>query len=199
MHAKEMLRFGFVMPCKRKYEINIHIFTNLRPSDLIVHAQSVSLFSVLFLGVALTPFGRSLFLSLSLSLTLTLSLYRLIRLPAYRLCYLLMSMLPRIICRVRAIYPFHSEDPASLNFNKGDYIDVLAQLDSGWWDGWYVNEAWQMECVYYMSSSKLYISVAGVEVHEGGFQATMLKLSMTRRSMKNLQQQLLSEHIAKWC
>ena len=43
---------------------------------------------------------------------------------------------PTIICRVKAIYPFHSDEPASLNFNKDDYIDVLAQLESGWWDGW---------------------------------------------------------------
>ncbi|KAI7852829.1 ras guanine nucleotide exchange factor domain-containing protein [Circinella umbellata] len=46
------------------------------------------------------------------------------------------SSFPKIICRVRAIYPFYSEEPASLNFNKDDCIDVLAQLDSGWWDGW---------------------------------------------------------------
>ncbi|KAI9314344.1 hypothetical protein BX666DRAFT_1971820 [Dichotomocladium elegans] len=47
-----------------------------------------------------------------------------------------MTSFPRIVCRVKAIYPFHSEDPASLHFDKDDLIDVLAQLDSGWWDGW---------------------------------------------------------------
>lgn len=47
-----------------------------------------------------------------------------------------MSSFPKIICRVRAIYPFHSDEPSSLSFDKDDYIDVLAQLDSGWWDGW---------------------------------------------------------------
>lgn len=48
-----------------------------------------------------------------------------------------MSSTPKIICRVKAIYPFYSNEPSSLNFEKDDYIDVLAQLDSGWWDGWY--------------------------------------------------------------
>ncbi|KAI7877714.1 ras GEF [Lichtheimia hyalospora FSU 10163] len=47
-----------------------------------------------------------------------------------------MATFPKIICRVRAIYPFSSKEPASLSFDKDDYIDVLAQLDSGWWDGW---------------------------------------------------------------
>lgn len=54
-----------------------------------------------------------------------------------RACYVLtMASFPKIICRVRAIYPFSSKEPASLSFDKDDYIDVLAQLDSGWWDGW---------------------------------------------------------------
>ncbi|ORZ12364.1 ras guanine nucleotide exchange factor domain-containing protein [Absidia repens] len=44
--------------------------------------------------------------------------------------------LPEIICRVRAIYPFQSNERASLSFQPGDEIDVLTQLDSGWWDGW---------------------------------------------------------------
>ncbi|KAI8391076.1 ras guanine nucleotide exchange factor domain-containing protein [Radiomyces spectabilis] len=47
-----------------------------------------------------------------------------------------MSTFPKIICRVRALYPYYSEDPASLSFDKGAVIDVLTQLDSGWWDGW---------------------------------------------------------------
>ncbi|KAI8089435.1 ras guanine nucleotide exchange factor domain-containing protein [Halteromyces radiatus] len=47
-----------------------------------------------------------------------------------------MANLPEIICRVRAIYPFQSNERASLSFNPGDEIDVLTQLESGWWDGW---------------------------------------------------------------
>ncbi|CAO3589119.1 unnamed protein product [Absidia cylindrospora] len=46
------------------------------------------------------------------------------------------AILPEIICRVRAIYPFQSNERASLSFQPGDEIDVLTQLDSGWWDGW---------------------------------------------------------------
>ncbi|KAL9553698.1 hypothetical protein MBANPS3_003175 [Mucor bainieri] len=43
---------------------------------------------------------------------------------------------PSLLCRVQALYPFESKDPSSLRFEEGDYIDVLAKLPSGWWDGW---------------------------------------------------------------
>ncbi|KAI7889673.1 ras guanine nucleotide exchange factor domain-containing protein [Mucor mucedo] len=43
---------------------------------------------------------------------------------------------PRILGRVRAIYAYQSEEHSSLNFQQGDLIDVLAKLESGWWDGW---------------------------------------------------------------
>jgi hypothetical protein len=43
---------------------------------------------------------------------------------------------PIVICRVRALYPFQSTDQSSLCFRKGDIIEVLSQLESGWWDGW---------------------------------------------------------------
>lgn len=43
---------------------------------------------------------------------------------------------PKIICRVKALYAFSSTETSSLSFEKGDFIDVLSQLDSGWWDGW---------------------------------------------------------------
>ncbi|KAG0943536.1 hypothetical protein G6F57_009515 [Rhizopus arrhizus] len=43
---------------------------------------------------------------------------------------------PRIIGRVRAIYSYYSEEKSSLSFRKGDVINVLAKLESGWWDGW---------------------------------------------------------------
>ncbi|KAI1315598.1 hypothetical protein EDD11_000608 [Mortierella claussenii] len=36
---------------------------------------------------------------------------------------------------VRALYPFHSEDSTSLSFQKDDLIQVLTQLESGWWYG----------------------------------------------------------------
>ncbi|KAK9721912.1 hypothetical protein K7432_003034 [Basidiobolus ranarum] len=36
---------------------------------------------------------------------------------------------------VRALYDFDSTDDSSLSFRKGDIIEVITQLDSGWWDG----------------------------------------------------------------
>lgn len=36
---------------------------------------------------------------------------------------------------VRALYDFTSDDSSSLSFKKGALIEVLTQLESGWWDG----------------------------------------------------------------
>ncbi|PWW79627.1 ras GEF [Tuber magnatum] len=36
---------------------------------------------------------------------------------------------------VRALYNYASEDPTSLSFSQGDVIQVITQLESGWWDG----------------------------------------------------------------
>ncbi|KAJ1906579.1 hypothetical protein LPJ81_001276 [Coemansia sp. IMI 209127] len=36
---------------------------------------------------------------------------------------------------VRALYPFQSEEPSGLTFDRGDVIEVLACLESGWWNG----------------------------------------------------------------
>lgn len=44
--------------------------------------------------------------------------------------------LPEPFIVVRALYAFHSEDPASLSFQKGELIQVLTQLESGWWYGY---------------------------------------------------------------
>ena len=37
---------------------------------------------------------------------------------------------------VRALYDFDSEDATNLTFKKDDVIQVLAQLESGWWAGY---------------------------------------------------------------
>ncbi|KAG0043233.1 hypothetical protein BGZ83_011691 [Gryganskiella cystojenkinii] len=44
--------------------------------------------------------------------------------------------LPEPFIVVKALYAFHSEDPASLSFQKGELIQVLTQLESGWWYGY---------------------------------------------------------------
>ena len=36
---------------------------------------------------------------------------------------------------VRALYTYDADDQTSLSFRQGDIIQVLTQLDSGWWDG----------------------------------------------------------------
>ncbi|KAG0342827.1 hypothetical protein BG000_000590 [Podila horticola] len=36
---------------------------------------------------------------------------------------------------VRALYPYHSEDTTALSFQQDDLIQVVAQLESGWWYG----------------------------------------------------------------
>ena len=35
----------------------------------------------------------------------------------------------------RALYDYRSQDNSSLSFYRGDIIEVLTQLESGWWDG----------------------------------------------------------------
>lgn len=36
---------------------------------------------------------------------------------------------------VRALYDYQADDPTSLSFSHGDVIQVITQLESGWWDG----------------------------------------------------------------
>ena len=36
---------------------------------------------------------------------------------------------------VRALYDYDADDQTSLSFRQGDIIQVLTQLESGWWDG----------------------------------------------------------------
>ncbi|KAF2746103.1 cell division control protein-like protein Cdc25 [Sporormia fimetaria CBS 119925] len=36
---------------------------------------------------------------------------------------------------VRALYDYEADDRTSLSFRKGDLIQVITQLESGWWDG----------------------------------------------------------------
>ncbi|KAG6042003.1 hypothetical protein E4U41_007099 [Claviceps citrina] len=36
---------------------------------------------------------------------------------------------------VRALYDYEADDRTSLSFHEGDIIQVITQLDSGWWDG----------------------------------------------------------------
>jgi len=37
---------------------------------------------------------------------------------------------------VRSLYDYQADDAGSLSFRQGDVIQVLNQLDNGWWDGW---------------------------------------------------------------
>ncbi|CAE6415553.1 unnamed protein product [Rhizoctonia solani] len=41
---------------------------------------------------------------------------------------------------VRAVYDYHSADDSSLSFSRGDIVEVLGTLPSGWWDGLIGNE-----------------------------------------------------------
>lgn len=36
---------------------------------------------------------------------------------------------------VRALYDYEADDRTSLSFHEGDEIQVITQLESGWWDG----------------------------------------------------------------
>lgn len=46
------------------------------------------------------------------------------------------STQPEILCSVEAIYSFHSDETSTLNFDRGDQIEVFTKLETGWWNGW---------------------------------------------------------------
>lgn len=42
---------------------------------------------------------------------------------------------PQPVVYVRALYDYEADDRTSLSFHEGDEIQVITQLESGWWDG----------------------------------------------------------------
>jgi son of sevenless-like protein len=42
---------------------------------------------------------------------------------------------PQSVMYVRALYDYEADDRTSLSFHEGDVIQVITQLESGWWDG----------------------------------------------------------------
>jgi son of sevenless-like protein len=46
-----------------------------------------------------------------------------------------MNGLPQPVMYVRALYDYEADDRTSLSFHEGDVIQVITQLESGWWDG----------------------------------------------------------------
>ncbi|EPQ63365.1 Bgt-5131 [Blumeria graminis f. sp. tritici] len=42
---------------------------------------------------------------------------------------------PLPVMYVRALYDYETDDRTSLSFHEGDIIQVITQLESGWWDG----------------------------------------------------------------
>lgn len=42
---------------------------------------------------------------------------------------------PQLVIYVRALYDYEADDRTSLSFHEGDIIQVINQLESGWWDG----------------------------------------------------------------
>lgn len=45
------------------------------------------------------------------------------------------SVAPPGTLYVRALYDYEADDRTSLSFRQGDIIQVITQLESGWWDG----------------------------------------------------------------
>jgi len=42
---------------------------------------------------------------------------------------------PQPVMYVRALYDYEADDRTSLSFHEGDVIQVITQLETGWWDG----------------------------------------------------------------
>ena len=47
----------------------------------------------------------------------------------------LLGNAPQPVMYVRALYDYDADDRTSLSFHEGDVIQVITQLESGWWDG----------------------------------------------------------------
>ncbi|EPE35600.1 Ras GEF [Glarea lozoyensis ATCC 20868] len=47
----------------------------------------------------------------------------------------LLGNAPQPVMYVRALYDYEADDLTSLSFHEGDVIQVITQLESGWWDG----------------------------------------------------------------
>jgi son of sevenless len=47
----------------------------------------------------------------------------------------LLGNAPQPVVYVRALYDYEADDRTSLSFHEGDEIQVITQLESGWWDG----------------------------------------------------------------
>lgn len=47
----------------------------------------------------------------------------------------LLGNAPQASKYVRALYDYEADDRTSLSFHEGDVIEVITQLESGWWDG----------------------------------------------------------------
>lgn len=47
----------------------------------------------------------------------------------------LANNVPQSVMYVRALYDYDADDRTSLSFHEGDIIQVITQLESGWWDG----------------------------------------------------------------
>jgi son of sevenless-like protein len=47
----------------------------------------------------------------------------------------LLGTAPQPLIYVRALYDYEADDRTSLSFHEGDVIQVITQLESGWWDG----------------------------------------------------------------
>lgn len=55
--------------------------------------------------------------------------------PAYAMNGIVNAAPPPGTLYVRALYDYEADDRTSLSFHEGDVIQVITQLESGWWDG----------------------------------------------------------------
>jgi son of sevenless len=71
----------------------------------------------------------------STSVTSSLRTADLLRRTSPNLMNGLPSNAPPSVMYVRALYDYEADDRTSLSFHEGDVIQVITQLESGWWDG----------------------------------------------------------------
>ncbi len=94
----------------------------------------------------------------------------------------------------RALYDYQTNDSSSLSFRKGDIIEVLTQLESGWWDG-LLND----ERGWFPSNYVTMISDTEAEAALNGSEYPGSQASLPDDSMVDMSQALSqSDHDGDW-
>jgi len=103
--------------------------------------------------------------------------------------------IPSFFCR--ALYDYQTDDPSSLSFRRDDIIEVLTQLESGWWDGLLGDERGWFPSNYVMvvsdEEAEAALSASESSLHNHG--APMSRTAIPGRPISDQHRQWLEAEI----